>query len=244
MVDQIYDNFPNFIKVGSVNTVLAFKRPGLKKIYSELISPGDLVFDVGANLGDYSQIFLGLGAKVVSVEPEPYGVKRLKARFNGVDNVTVIPKGLGSKEGSLPFYVSSKSHATSTFSKEWRSGSRFKDRKFDETINIPVTTLKSLFRKFGTPSFIKIDVEGFESEVLEGLSRSVPALSLEFGMEYFNDTQKCIKRLMSLGNPQFNYVSLIGTRYALRNYITGGKLISHLKKKGKGFGGDIYVKFV
>jgi FkbM family methyltransferase len=244
MVQQIYENLPEFLKAGSARAILAFKKPGLKRIYSEFVSPGDLVFDVGANLGNYAQLFLDLGVKVVSVEPQPYCIERLNDRFENIENITIVPKGLGSEICNLPFYVSSKSHATSTFSKEWKSMTRFKERKWNKRLDVQVTTLNNLIRKYGIPSFIKIDVEGFESEVLEGLTTPVLGLSIEFGMEYFDSTKKCIKRLMSLGNPQFNYVPFFGTGYALEEYQAGGQLVSHLKKKGKAFGGDIYVKFV
>ena len=45
---------------------------------------------------------------------------------------------------------------------------------------VPVTTLDALIERHGVPSFVKVDAEGFEEEVLQGLSRSIKALSFEF----------------------------------------------------------------
>ncbi|MFH1547337.1 MAG: FkbM family methyltransferase [bacterium] len=244
MVQKIYELLPDFVKTGSADAVLAFKKPGLRKIYSEFISPGDLVFDVGANVGDYSKLFAEMGAKVVSFEPQPSCAEKLRNRFEKTRKVTIEEKGLGSKKCTLPFFISSKSNTTSTFSREWKSSCRFKERSWDKEIKVSVTTLDNMIKKYGKPSFIKIDVEGFELDVLSGLSKYLPAMSLEFGMEYFDSTEKCIKKLMTLGNPQFNYVSFVGTGYALEKFVTGGQLIGIMKQKRKNFGGDIYVRFV
>lgn len=244
ILDQIYHYSPEFVKVLSSKSTFALKSHALKSLYSLYVSPGDLVFDIGANVGDYSDLFVKMGARVISVEPQPNCVNKLKERFKNKKNVVVIPKGVSSKKCRLPFYISTRSHTTSTFSKDWKKKSRFNGRVWDKKVEVPVITLDNLIKKYGNPSFVKIDVEGYEEEVLKGLSKSVPALSIEFAMECFDSTEKCIKRLMTMGNPQFNYIPFIGTRCFLKRWATGGQLITHLKGKNKMYGGDIYVRFV
>src|SRR5208282_493851 len=70
---------------------------GLRQFYSQFISEGDLVFDVGANSGEYSRAFLALGAKVVAIEPTPGLVQRLR----NIAGLTVKECAMGSQQGIL-----------------------------------------------------------------------------------------------------------------------------------------------
>ena len=70
---------------------------------------------------------------------------------------------------------------------------------------VKVTTLDALIAEHGLPRFVKIDVEGFESEVLAGLSQAVSGLSFEWTPEIPDNASACIARLGSLGNYQYNY---------------------------------------
>ena len=67
----------------------------------------------------------------------------------------------------------------------------------------------------GQPRFIKIDVEGFEAEVVRGLSQSVPALSFEWTPEYLAATHDCFAHLAGLGFAQANYSLGESMRFAL-----------------------------
>ena len=62
--------------------------------YSGFIKKGDMCFDVGANLGDRTEAFLKLGAKVVVVEPQEDCIKTLKDKFGDNENVFIVPKAL------------------------------------------------------------------------------------------------------------------------------------------------------
>jgi len=77
-------------------------------------------------------------------------------------------------------------------------------QRWTRTIRVPVTTLDSLIARHGIPAFIKIDVEGFELEVLAGLSRPVKALSFEFTTIQRNVALDCMERCVALGLRHFN----------------------------------------
>ena len=66
-------------------------------------------------------------------------------------------------------------------------------------MRVPVTTLDDLIERHGMPSFIKLDVEGFEVEALAGLTRPVPALSFEFTTIQRDLATACIERCAALG---------------------------------------------
>ncbi len=173
--------------------------------FSNFISPGDLVFDVGANIGNLTQVFLDLGASVICVEPQPYCIKILRKRFARNDNLTIVEKGLSNEAGILPFFISSKSHTISTFADKHKNKGRFRNRVWDKSINVPVTTLDLLIERYGQPSFCKIDVESFEWQVIQGLNSKIPSVSFEFTREFLDDAKKCGQHLARFGRVRFNY---------------------------------------
>ena len=70
---------------------------------------------------------------------------------------------------------------------------------------VPVTTLDAAIRKFGAPAFCKIDVEGFERQVIKGLSSRIRSVCFEFTRENRDDAEACADRLASLGKAGFNF---------------------------------------
>jgi hypothetical protein len=72
-------------------------------------------------------------------------------------------------------------------------------------VTVPVTTIDSLIAIHGEPAFCKIDVEGFEREVLRGLSRPLERLSFEFHAEFIGETLACLERLRELAPYRFNF---------------------------------------
>ncbi len=165
--------------------------------YREFLSPGDLCFDVGANVGFKSEVFLALGAKVISFEPQPACVRELKARC-GHRGLVVVCAAVGSAPGRLPLYIGGN-NLVSSLLPGWDKDNR-------DIIEVPVTTLDQAIKRYGTPRFCKIDVEGYEFEVLKGLSRSLPVLSIEYHLDddKIKTTIDCVDRLAQLGELEIN----------------------------------------
>lgn len=172
----------------------------------DLIPQGQLLFDVGANLGNKTAIYLEAGAsRVVCFEPEERSYKELQARFANDSRVVMEQLGLAPFEGTLEFMVCSQS-GLSTFSKDQVNNSRFTDEAdWSTKIHVPVTTLDSMIRKYGLPWYCKIDVEAFELEVLHGLSQPIPLISFECNIEHWEKTKKCMQYLQDLGYTKFNF---------------------------------------
>ncbi len=211
--------------------------------YSQFIKKGDLCFDVGAHKGNRTAIFLRLGAKVVAVEPQESCVKYLKAKFGEKPNFVLVEKGLAEKEGEFIMSICEEANDISTFSEKWKTG-RFSDYKWNKKQLVPVTTLDSLIKEFGLPVFCKIDVEGFEYQVLRGLSQPIKYISCEFAKEFFSDTKKCVDHLVSLGYGNFNYSLGESMNLSTQSWLKAEELFKQLNlESDKLMWGDIYAKY-
>ena len=186
-----------------------------RRFYHQLIrdAGAGLVIDVGANAGEKAIIFAEVADRVLCVEPSPAAVRALQARFAGSGKITIVGKGAGAQPGSLPFHMFDDDDCYNTFSSKWAAslsapdGSSTQAKKVTSIVEVPVVTLDALIEELGVPSYIKIDVEGFELEVLKGLSRSVRLVSIECNLPQFTqETLDCIARLGELQRDAvFNY---------------------------------------
>jgi FkbM family methyltransferase len=217
------------------------------EFYRQFITAGDLCFDVGANLGNRTRAFLRMGCKVVAVEPQSKCIKRLRKEFGGNERFLIEPVALGSSPGRAELNVSSN-HVLSTLSENFiertvNSG-RFYSDHWSYREPVEMSTLDQLIGKYGVPCFIKIDVEGFESEVLSGLSQQVAALSFEWTPEYPENSKSCVKHLSQLGDYEFNLSwgeSMKFTRYNWRTPESIMDFIAEFESESILFG-DIYAR--
>lgn len=173
------------------------------------LRPGDTIFDIGANVGLKTGIFLRLGARVIAVEPDPKCKDILTAKFLRwrlrPKPVTIVSAAVGRTQGTATMCVDAPGSALNTLSSKWaetlrKDGSRVgADFEFSEKREVNVTTLDDLTAQFGQPRFVKIDVEGSELEVLAGMRRPVPLLSFEVNLpEFLMEGRRCIEMLEAL----------------------------------------------
>lgn len=221
----------------------------LLAFYRGFLEPGDLCFDVGANVGNRVKVFLALGARVVAVEPQRDCVKMLKALFGAEPRFTLVEKALGGAEGVAEIRFSDANTITASLSTEWidavgKSG-RF-EQEWSERHPVALTTLDALVAQYGVPAFLKIDVEGFEHEVLKGLSRPVKALSLEFTPELIDTTFRCLEHLEQLGRIECNYSLEESMRFARDAWVSRREMVEILSGMADDHRiyGDVYVRFL
>ncbi len=216
-----------------------------KKLYGQFVKKNDLVFDVGANIGNRAQLFNDLGANVVCVEPQEKCVNMLRNRFGNNSSITIVPKGLSDKEGSITLYTSDESSVIATMSDKWKNEGRFTgNTNWNSSREVPVTTLDVLINEYGLPSFCKIDVEGFEKNVLAGLTKKIPVVSFEFTMEFFDDAIACMELLKRNGPISVNYSLGESMKFSNGSFITPEECIRQIKAAGDSLlWGDIYVKY-
>jgi FkbM family methyltransferase len=202
------------------------------------------VFDVGANIGERTRVLLSLGARVVAVEPQPNCVALLHEIRD--ERLSIEAVALGAEKGLAPLRVATAS-TISSMSEGWiesvkRSG-RFPEHEWGERLTVDVTTLDALVERYGVPDFCKIDVEGYESEVLNGLSRPLPILSFEFTPEWASDTLRVVEQLRELGVERFNLT--IGESHELvwPGWRSRDELLAHLQglPDDPALFGDVYA---
>ncbi len=177
-----------------------------KAFYRPLIPRGSLVFDVGANRGNRTEVFLALGALVVAVEPVPALAEALDDWFDDNRRFTLVQKAVGAAEGQATMFVADLD-IISTMAPEWVEACKRQPHLSHAQWTprtVEVTTLDRLIAQYGVPSFAKIDVEGFEVEVLKGLSRPIPALSFEYTPFRPEPALECLRLLRRLGEARFN----------------------------------------
>lgn len=219
--------------------------PLITRFYKTFISESDLVFDIGANVGNRVAALLQCNAKVIAIEPQEECVKVLQERFK--DRILIEQLGLSNESGYLVLYKASD-NTVSSFSETFikKTKDRFKYSEWESTVQVPVTTLDKLIEKYGIPKFCKIDVEGFELNVLQGLTQAIPFISFEYCVpEMQENMMACVKRLHYL-SPQalFNYSIEESMEWALDDWMNFDDFILHLQKESfkKTLFGDIYFK--
>lgn len=194
-------------------------RGVLSSFYRDLVAAGSLCFDVGANVGDKTAALLDAGAaSVVAVEPQHHCADALRARF-AADQVVVVECGLGASAGWAELYPSAFD-TLSSFSSDWigaaTGAGRFPGNRWDAPIPVTMNTLDGLIDEFGLPRFCKIDVEGYEEQVLQGLTHTgLEILSFEFTPEALTTAERSVDLLVALGFRRFNFVHAEETRFRL-----------------------------
>ncbi len=209
----------------------------------KLLNSDDLFFDIGAHLGEKSKKILNKDLKIVMLEPLPQCVKQLRENFKNNKNVEILEKAVGRTVGNMTLEVNSKMPTISTMAKHWKNG-RFSNQKWDQKISVEVTTLDHLIKIYGLPNYIKIDVEGFELDVLLGLTRKAGIISFEFTSEFLDQSTKCLNHLKDIGYDEFNFSIAESRKFSLE-WSNTDNLIIKLKneiKNNKLLWGDIYCK--
>jgi FkbM family methyltransferase len=182
--------------------------PAMDRIYAQFVRPGDLVFDIGAHVGDRIAAFRRLGARVVAAEPQPALVKALRLIYGRDANVTIEATAIGRQPGEVELSINIDNPTVSTASNDFIAAAAgapgWQGQTWGKTLRVPLTTIDTLIERHGVPAFVKIDVEGFESEALAGLTRPVAALSFEFTTIQRGVARACITRCSALGYTRFN----------------------------------------
>jgi len=193
---------------------------------------GGLIFDVGANQGTKTDIFLRLGARVVAIEPDQTNQQILRERYQRYrltpKPVVIVGKAVSNRNAVETMWIDEPGSAKNTFSRKWVDTLRTDDERFGHNLQfaqkkeIETTTLEQLFGLHGLPFFVKIDVEGHELSVLQGMRRPVPYLSFEVNLpEFMEEGLKCVELLGGLAvDGKFNYAADCRRGFILKEWLS------------------------
>jgi FkbM family methyltransferase len=186
----------------------AARDAAMDGLYTRFLKPGELAFDIGSHVGDRIGAFRRLGARVVALEPQPLCADAIEAIYQGDPDVSLVRAACGPKSGTLDLHINSANPTVTTASRAFVTAADgaggWEGQKWDTTISVAVTTADALIDAHGLPAFMKIDVEGFEADVLAGLSQPVRTLSFEFTTIQRDVALACIARLHDLGYQSFD----------------------------------------
>ena len=217
------------------------------RFYGAFLGPGDVAFDVGAHVGSRVRAWRKLGARVVAIEPQPDFTRILRLVFGRDPGVTVVPDAVGARPGTAQLGVSTATPTVSSMSPEW-IGSVGSDRSFarvrwDRSVQVRVTTLDALIAEHGEPAFCKVDVEGFEFDVLSGLSEPVRALSFEYLPPAHDAALAVLDLIERLGDYRYNYSPVETLTWASTHWLDATELEAVLDRiRPSGRSGDVYAR--
>jgi FkbM family methyltransferase len=221
------------------------RNSAMDRLYGQFVHQGDLVFDVGAHVGDRIGAFRRLGAKVVAVEPQPALALTLSAIYGRDRQVMIERKAVGRAAGEITMQINidnpTVTTASDAFVKAADGAAGWEGQHWGKSIVVPMTTLDALITAHGRPAFIKIDVEGFEEEALAGLTQPVKALSFEFTTIQRDIAKACIERCAALGYSRFN--AALGESQELDHWRNATEIASWLEAlPHEANSGDIYAQ--
>ena len=180
----------------------------LTQILAKLITPGMVVVDVGANFGYYTVLAASCvwpDGKVIAIEPNPpvAAVMEKTIQLNGFQDIVHIEKvaATSTNEGECHLYVPFGEPKNASIVE---AGSNFPG---GETISVPMRTIDSLCSHFDRVDLVKIDAEGAEIAVIEGMLETIkrfkPIIALEFNAARYSDAKSFLEQLTAYyGDPK------------------------------------------
>jgi FkbM family methyltransferase len=216
---------------------------------------GDCIFDIGANNGYKTDIFLRLGARVVAVDPDEVNGDILKNKFLkyrfAPKAVIVVNHAVSDNVATRTMWIDEPGSAKNSFSQKWVDSLRGDDKRFGHTLSfanskdVTTTTIEYLRESYGAPFFIKIDVEGHELSVLQGLKRPVPYLSFEVNLPEFRpEGLQCVDLLGNLAkHGRFNFATDCREGLALPEWL-GPKEFSQILEQSAHGSLEVFWKTV
>lgn len=169
-----------------------------------------LIFDIGANRGLFTDTSLRTfpNLKIITIEPNQNLFNFLVNKYKNNDSVVLMSNVVAEKNDEMIDFYMANADTISTAETDWINNSRFsKEYSWGLPIKIKSVSLDYLIEKYGTPDLIKIDVEGYELEVIKGLSNKQKEICFEWAEEQYEKINKTCEYLKNLGYSNFGFIN-------------------------------------
>lgn len=174
-------------------------------------------YDIGAYKGSYTDFLLSQNVdKIYCFEPNEKLFQELQHKYQNNDKVTIYNCLVGDKNEKKDFYLAKYHHTISTASKDFLQKSRFSNNKdennvpyeWEPPIKVDCYKLDTIIKNTGYPDLIKIDAEGFELEIISGLTNVSSPLIVTFEIheEFLDKFKSCVTYLHDIGFNNFGFV--------------------------------------
>lgn len=241
---QFYRLCSVFFDSSSIKQLISLKHLSLSffmlnRDLSKITKNIKTIFDIGANQGQFA-----IAAKyrfpdstIYSFEPVPETYETLSRNVSAIKGIHTFNFGLGSKNQEIIFYKNAHSHASSALPISDFQKTEIPETAITEEIKVPVRVLDSVvkdLKSLDTPILIKLDVQGYEKEVLKGAISfidQVEYLLFETSFEQMYEGEPLFDEMHSyvckLG---FSLIGPIGLQYTDSGRIVQMDVLYHKRK--------------
>ncbi|HYL65394.1 MAG TPA: FkbM family methyltransferase [Candidatus Methylomirabilis sp.] len=205
-------------------------RLKMRSFYGAFIRKGDVVFDVGAHVGRYSEVFADLGGSVVAVEPNTRCCEQLR-HLAAIKDVHVENCAAGDEPGKLKLQVCENSFLSTVAPAYYEEAKRtdiHKHERWLEPVDVDVVTLDQLAQRYGVPSFVKIDAEGYDDHVLLGMSFRPEALIFEYAHILPEVARRCFATPILSTGYEFNFSRGLNLKLASEKWLRASEILDRL----------------
>ena len=238
---------------------IPWRQRRMQRLYRQFAPPGALVFDIGAHVGNRARALAALGCRVIALEPQPDFARVLRFLFGRNPQVEIVEAAVTGAGGDDWLSVSERTPTVSTTASAWRDARArepgFGGVEWNRRIRVRTVTADALIAQYGRPAFVKIDVEGGEPAVLDGLTMAVPALSFEYLPGAIDEVRACVDRLAALAHSapaeaglkacSYEYNWSVGESYELASpeWLDASGIVTALAALDSGArSGDVYAR--
>jgi FkbM family methyltransferase len=216
--------------------ILRFKNPAYIKylknefnFYRTFLLKNKLIFDLGANLGDKSHVFLKFTDRIILYEPEEDLYERLKFRFRKNNKVFINDLLISDLVGDVVFNSVVGNEAYSSIVENYKENfNHLKESSVVKKIK-KSSTLNFEINKYGIPYYIKIDCEGAENLILKNLKYDIDIISFEANLPLFlNQTTEIINYLKNNFNRCYNIRKEGEFNFLFKNHLNFEEIIENL----------------
>jgi len=240
---------------------IPLRQRRMQRLYRQFALPGDVVFDIGAHVGNRARALAAIGCRVIALEPQPDFARLLRLLFGRNARIEVVEAAVTGADGDAVLSVSERTPTVSTTATAWQEARArepgFGGVEWNRRTRVRTVTADALIAQYGRPAFIKIDVEGGEPAVLDGLTMPVPALSFEYLPGAIDEVRACVDRLAALAHAEgqraglracrYEYNWSVGETYALASatWLDANGIVAALGALGSAArSGDVYARLV